>query len=57
MDRHTHIGEGCVGLEGFRLLVNDPRFKELPMILETPKGEDLAEDIANLATLRGLVET
>ena len=57
VDRHTHIGEGCVGLEGFRALVNDPRFKELPMILETPKGEDLAEDIANLATLRGLVET
>lgn len=56
IDRHTHIGEGCVGLEGFRALVNDPRFKELPMILETPKNDDLAEDIANLATLRGLVE-
>jgi len=56
VDRHTHIGEGCIGLEGFRALVNDPRFKQLPMIIETPKGEDLAEDIANLATLRGLVE-
>jgi deoxyribonuclease IV len=56
VDRHTHIGEGCVGMEGFRALVNDPRFVDLPMILETPKGDDLAEDIANLAKLRGLVE-
>ncbi len=56
VDRHTHIGEGCVGLEGFRLLVNDPRFAGRPMILETPKGDDLAEDVANLATLRGLIE-
>jgi deoxyribonuclease IV len=56
VDRHTHIGEGCIGLEGFRALVNDPRLKDLPMIIETPKGEDLAEDITNLATLRGLVE-
>jgi deoxyribonuclease-4 len=55
VDRHTHIGEGCVGLEGFRSVVNDPRFADLPMILETPKGEDLAEDIANLAKLRGLI--
>jgi deoxyribonuclease-4 len=57
VDRHTHIGEGCVGLEGFRAIVNEPRFAELPMILETPKSDDLAEDIANLAKLRGLVKT
>ena len=57
VDRHTHIGEGYVGLEGFRAIVNDPRFAELPMILETPKGEDLAEDIENLAKLRGLLTT
>jgi deoxyribonuclease IV len=56
IDRHTHIGEGYVGLEGFRAIVNDPRFAELPMILETPKGEDLAEDIENLAKLRGLLK-
>lgn len=55
VDRHTHIGEGFVGLEGFRLLVNDPRFADRPMIIETPKGDDLAEDIVNLAKLRGLV--
>jgi deoxyribonuclease-4 len=55
VDRHAHIGEGFVGLEGFRALVNDPRFADLPMILETPKGDDLAEDIENLARLRGLI--
>jgi len=56
VDRHSHIGTGFVGLEGFRAIVNDPRFAELPMILETPKGDDLAEDIENLAKLRGLVK-
>ncbi len=56
VDRHAHIGEGCVGLDGFRLLVNDARFAGLPMVLETPKGDDLAEDIENLARLRGLME-
>jgi len=56
VDRHTHIGEGCIGLEAFRLLVNDPRFADLPMIIETPKGKDMTEDIENLARLRALVE-
>jgi deoxyribonuclease-4 len=55
-DRHEHIGEGYVGLEGFRLLVNDPRFADLPMLLETPKGKDMKEDVENLARLRKLVE-
>jgi deoxyribonuclease-4 len=55
VDRHTHIGDGCVGLEGFRAIVNDPRFAQIPMILETPKGDDLAEDIENLGKLRGLL--
>ena len=57
VDRHSHIGTGFVGLEGFRAIVNDPRFAEIPMILETPKGDDLAEDIENLAKLRGLIQT
>jgi deoxyribonuclease-4 len=57
VDRHAQIGEGEVGLEAFRALVNDPHFAELPLILETPKGEDLAEDITNLAILRGLIAT
>ena len=57
VDRHTHIGAGCVGLEGFRAIVNDPSFADLPMILETPKGDDLAEDIENLSRLRGLIQS
>jgi len=55
-DRHEHIGEGYIGLEGFRLLVNDPRFANTPMLLETPKGDDLQEDIENLARLYSLLE-
>jgi deoxyribonuclease-4 len=37
VDRHEHIGQGCLGVEPFRRLVNDPRFAKLPMLLETPK--------------------
>lgn len=55
-DRHAHIGEGRLGLDPFRRLLNDRRFRELPMVLETPKGEDLAEDRRNLQVLRALVE-
>lgn len=54
VDRHAHIGRGAIGRTGFALLVNDPRFARHPMILETPKGEDLKEDIENLALLRSL---
>jgi len=57
VDRHAHIGQGCIGIEAFRLVVNDPRFAGLPMIIETPKGEDMAEDRMNLALLRSLVQT
>ncbi len=55
VDRHAHIGQGEIGLEAFRLLVNDPRFASIPKIIETPKNEDMAEDIENLALLRSLV--
>ena len=54
-DRHAHIGEGHIGIEGFRLVMNDPHFADLPMILETPKSADLHEDIDNLTRLRALV--
>jgi len=54
-DRHDHIGAGHIGLEGFRHLVNDSRLAGLPGLLETPKGDDLAEDRENLARLRSLV--
>ena len=55
-DRHEHIGKGCIGLAGFRHLLNDPRLDGLPGLLETPKGEDLHEDRENLALLRSLCD-
>lgn len=56
VDRHQHIGQGHIGLEGFRNLLNDPHFRRHPMTLETPKGKDLQEDRDNLAVLRGLLD-
>ncbi|MHA2049241.1 MAG: deoxyribonuclease IV [Promethearchaeota archaeon] len=56
LDRHTHIGQGKIGKEAFRFLVNDERFKNMPGILETPKGKDMKEDVINLATLQALRE-
>jgi len=54
-DRHTHIGEGEIGLEGFRHFVNDPRLAGIPGILETEKDDAGENDRRNLATLKGLV--
>jgi deoxyribonuclease-4 len=55
VDRHEHIGKGFLGLEPFRLLMNDKRFWGVPMCLETPKSDDCHEDRENLATLRSLL--
>jgi deoxyribonuclease-4 len=55
VDRHEHIGKGKIGMEGFRMLMNDPRLFRLPKILETEKSEDMHEDIENMAVLRSLV--
>ncbi len=55
VDRHEHIGKGYIGVEAFRLLLNDKRFWGLPMCLETPKGPDLKEDRENLTLLRSLI--
>jgi deoxyribonuclease IV len=63
VDRHEHIGDGCLGLEPFRRIVNDRRFRDLPMLLETPKTAGRAKgaieidplDEKNLNTLRALV--
>jgi deoxyribonuclease IV len=68
VDRHEHIGQGCLGLETFRRLLNDRRFKDAPMILETPKDDERERrrsrvapleidpyDAMNLATLRSLL--
>ena len=64
VDRHAHIGEGCIGLEAFGRIVNDRRFAGLPMLLETPKSECRATgpivadplDVKNLNVLRDLME-
>jgi len=58
VDRHENLGEGCLGLEPFRHLLNDIRFRSIPMYLETPKGKNSAGDDwdeVNLAALRALV--
>ena len=65
VDRHTHIGDGCLGIEAFRRLINDRRFQHLPMLLETPKEGRRAKgaidvdrfDERNLTTLRSLIDS
>jgi deoxyribonuclease-4 len=63
VDRHEHIGQGCLGLEPFRRLIHDPRFDGLPILIETEKSENLQKptvitadplDMKNLETLRRL---
>jgi deoxyribonuclease-4 len=59
VDRHEHIGKGCLGLATFARIVNDRRFARLPMVIETEKSEskELVDpyDAMNLRTLRGLL--
>ncbi len=57
LDRHEHIGQGLIGTEAFRLLLADARLKDIPLLLETPKDEELGHlemDKMNIATLRRL---
>lgn len=57
LDRHAHIGRGQIGLAGFRNVLSDPQFFDVPMILETPKGVDESGreyDRINLRRLRTL---
>lgn len=57
VDRHEHIGEGTIGEEAFRRLMNDPRWTETPKILETPTGDDWRETYGrNLRTLIDYME-
>jgi deoxyribonuclease-4 len=55
IDRHEHIGKGLIGLTAFRMLMNDPRFQDIPKILETEKSEDMHEDVENMRILKSLV--
>jgi deoxyribonuclease-4 len=54
VDRHEHIGKGKIGLNAFRFIMRDPRFRKIPKVLETPKGKELLEDVENMKTLREL---
>lgn len=57
IDRHEHIGKGCIGLEGFKFIMNDERFVHLPKLLETPKGPDgKLYDKINIARLKSLIQ-
>jgi deoxyribonuclease-4 len=66
VDRHEHIGEGCLGVEPFRRLLNDQRFANLPILIETAKTSRSSRpntieadplDVKNLSTLRALRQT
>lgn len=56
LDRHEHIGQGEIGEACFAALLRDPRLSQVPFLLETAKGPDLAEDRMNLETLRRLAQ-
>ena len=55
-DRHEHIGQGTIGQGAFRLLLNDKRFENIAMVLETPKDPEMREDLMNLKLLRSLIQ-
>jgi len=55
VDRHEHIGDGHLGLDAFRFLLNDERFRGIPKLLETPKKIEHESDRRNLRTLRSLI--
>lgn len=53
-DRHAHIGKGAIGLEGFRAIIADPRFAAVDAIIETPKDDEINDDLRNLRLLKSL---
>lgn len=54
VDRHEHIGRGEIGLDGFKQVMQADILRHIPMTLETPKGEDLSEDVENMQRLQSL---
>ena len=56
VDRHEHIGQGEIGLDAFRFLLNDKRFAKIPKVIETPKPVETESDLRNMRTLRSLLE-
>ena len=58
VDRHEHIGDGYIGLDAFRYIINDSRLKNIPKIIETPKLKNQQDaDTINLELLRSLLDT
>jgi deoxyribonuclease IV len=55
VDRHEHIGQGEIGVDGFRFLLNDARFTRIPKVIETPKTIETESDRRNLRLLRSLI--
>ncbi len=55
LDRHEHIGEGKIGLDGFKALIANPVIRRTPLILETPKKSE-KDDPRNLRTVRKIME-
>jgi deoxyribonuclease-4 len=55
IDRHWHIGDGYIGREGFRRIINHPGLSHLPAILETPRKND-EDDLKNMLVVKGLME-
>ena len=53
VDRHESLGQGTLGLDAFRMIMNDRRFDGIPMILETPDDSRWAEEIR---MLKGMIE-
>jgi deoxyribonuclease-4 len=56
VDRHAHIGEGFIGLNGFKNIMNDEELGRVPKILETPKGKEQLEDLKNIDVLKSLID-
>lgn len=54
VDRHEHIGDGFIGIEGFTNIMNDKKIEKVPKVLETPKGKEQLEDLKNLEVLKSL---
>ena len=58
-DRHEKIGRGCIGVEGFRRIVNSPHFTDIPLILETPLDEELGKQgyLEEIELLQSLIDS
>ena len=55
VDRHENIGDGHIGIEGFKTIVNHPSLKNIPFILEVPGFDGKGPDKRNIDILNGLI--